>query len=94
MASLLELIRDFLKESIEGNQAAGDPPVPGKLDDIADIKNKLTSIQLDADQQWHHELARRADGAISAMCRCATRSSFGHCSFARRGWPRRSPSQG
>src|SRR5262245_26262594 len=46
MASLLDTIRDFLKDHLTGNLAAGDPPAPGKLADIATIVNKLTNIQL------------------------------------------------
>lgn len=46
MASLLTVIVDFLKENLQGNQAAGDPPPPGKLADIPGIIQKLTQIQL------------------------------------------------
>lgn len=47
MATLFELVRDFLKDNIEGDPAAGDPPPPGKLGDIAELKDKLTNIEFD-----------------------------------------------
>lgn len=46
MASLVKAIIDFFKDNLQGDQAAGDPPPPGKLGDIADIKNKLSGIEL------------------------------------------------
>lgn len=49
MASLVRQIIDFLRDSIEGDPAAGDPPAPGKLGDIAAIKDKLTNIGLSTD---------------------------------------------
>ena len=46
MASLIETIRDFLRNNIGGDQAAGDPPVPGKIDDIGILLSKLGEIEL------------------------------------------------
>jgi hypothetical protein len=46
LASLIETIVGFLKDNLRGNQAAGDPPPPGKLDDIQHIIDQLTQIQL------------------------------------------------
>jgi hypothetical protein len=46
VASLIENIRDFLRNNIAGDQAAGDPPVPGKIDDIGNLLSKLGEIEL------------------------------------------------
>lgn len=45
MASLLGAIRDFLKDSLDGDPAA-DPPLPGRLTDLDGIKNQLTNINV------------------------------------------------
>jgi hypothetical protein len=46
MASLIETIRDFLKNNIAGDEATGDPPVPRKIDDIGLLLGKLREIEL------------------------------------------------
>ena len=50
MASLIEGIRDFLRDHIAGDQTLGDPPVPGKISDLNDLRNKLDSIQVSTDK--------------------------------------------
>lgn len=46
MASLIERIIGFLKDSLVGDQASGDPPPPGKLGDIPALIDRLTQIQI------------------------------------------------
>lgn len=45
MSSLLGAIRDFLKDSLDGDPAA-DPPLPGRLNDLDGIKNQLSNINV------------------------------------------------
>lgn len=65
MASLVQLIIDFLKESLEGDPAGGDPAPPGKLGDIADIKDKLTAIQLDPNHNGIADWLDTIDGVLN-----------------------------
>jgi hypothetical protein len=62
LASLISSIVDFLKDNLEGNQAAGDPLPPGKLGAIATTISKLSQIQLTTDNNgladWLDELDR------------------------------------
>ena len=62
MESLLSSIVDFLKDNLQGNQAAGDPLPPGKLGTIATTINKLSQIQLSTGNNgladWFDELDR------------------------------------
>lgn len=46
MASLIETIRDFLRENLRGEPANGDPAVPGRLQDIATVLDTLSGIEL------------------------------------------------
>jgi hypothetical protein len=65
MASLLQAIVDFFKDSLEGDQAAGDPPPPGKLSDIADIKNKLSGIELNTSHNGLADWLDALDGVLN-----------------------------